>query len=402
MEVAVFLDQRFLRTPDGTVWTADSCSYSFFRRYLEVFDHVRAVARVRDAAAADPRWKTASGAGVSFTAAPHYVGPLEYLRHAHGVKRAAHQALQDAPAVILRVPSQISNCIEPVLRQTRRPYAVEVVGDPFDSYAPGAVRHPLRPFLRRWFRRRLRAQCAAAAGASYVTAAALQQRYPCAPDAFTANYSSVELPPEAFADEPRSFSPKKPLQLISVGSLQFPYKGFDLLIRALRSCRDDGLEVSLEIVGDGPLRGVLEAQGVVLEVDGHVRFAGSVSPGQGVRTRLDQADLYVHASRAEGLPRALIEAMARGLPCVASRAGGVAELLPLEDTVPVGDAPALARKISEVLRDPGCLARMSARNLTRASDYEDATLGLRRNQFYANLREATAACGNVRRSRLIG
>jgi glycosyltransferase involved in cell wall biosynthesis len=387
MEVAVFLDQRFSRTPDGMVWTADSCAYSFFRRYLEVFDRVRAVARVQEVAVADPRWKAASGAGVSFTAAPHYLGPREYLRYARGVKRAACQALQGGPAVILRVPSQLANCVEPLLRRTRRPYAVEVVGDPFDSYAPGAVRHPLRPFLRHWFRRRLQAQCAAAAGASYVTLAALQQRYPCAPSAFTACYSSVELPPEAFADEPRPPSPKKSFQLISVGSLQFPYKGFDLLIRALRLCRADGLDASLEIAGDGALRGSLEAQAAALGVGGHVWFAGAVPPGESVRARLDRADLYVHASRAEGLPRALIEAMARGLPCVAARAGGVAELLPPEDTIPVGDAVALSRKISEVLRDPAHMARMSVRNLEKAREYEEAILQRRRNEFYARLKE---------------
>ena len=391
MEVAVFLDQRFWRTPDGTVWTPDSCAYSFFRRYLEIFDHVRAVARVRHVAAAGAGWKAAGGAGVTFSAAPHYLGPWEYLRHARAVKRAARQALHGAPAVILRVPSQLANCVEPLLRQTRRPYAVEVVGDPFDSYAPGAVQHPLRPFLRRWLRRRLEAQCAASAGASYVTASVLQRRYPCAPGAFTACYSSVELPPEAFAIETRSWAPKKSLRLISVGSLQFPYKGFDLLIRALRSCRDDGLDAGLEIVGGGLLRDALEAQAGALGVGRHVQFVGTLSPGEAVRARLDQADLYVHASRAEGLPRALIEAMARGLPCVASRAGGVAELLAPEDTVPVGDAAALAGKISEVLREPARMARMSVRNKCKALEYREEILQQRRNEFYARLRDVTAA-----------
>jgi glycosyltransferase involved in cell wall biosynthesis len=81
--------------------------------------------------------------------------------------------------------------------------------------------------------------------------------------------------------------------------------------------------------------------------------------------------------------------MARGLPCVAARAGGVAELLPPEDTVPVGDAASLARKISEVLREPERLARMSAQNRHKALEYREEILQQRRKEFYAQLRDAT-------------
>ena len=50
MNVTVILDQRFYRTPDGTVWTGDSCGYSFFRRYLQTFDGVLA-------------WRSPAGSG---------------------------------------------------------------------------------------------------------------------------------------------------------------------------------------------------------------------------------------------------------------------------------------------------------------------------------------------------
>jgi glycosyltransferase involved in cell wall biosynthesis len=103
---------------------------------------------------------------------------------------------------------------------------------------------------------------------------------------------------------------------------------------------------------------------------------------------LDRADLFVHPSRAEGLPRAVIEAMARGLPCVASRAGGIPELLSAEDTVPAGDARALARKIAEVARDPARLSRMAARNWARAQQYREDVLAKRRAQFYAHSQQA--------------
>src|SRR5690606_2722669 len=114
-----------------------------------------------------------------------------------------------------------------------------------------------------------------------------------------------------------------------------------------------------------------------------------LSSGQAVRDELDQADLFVLASRTEGLPRAVIEAMARGLPCIGTSVGGIPELLPTEDLVPPGDADTLARKISEVSRSPERMAAMSRRNLKKAADYRDDVLRQRRNAFYEIVKERT-------------
>ncbi len=108
-----------------------------------------------------------------------------------------------------------------------------------------------------------------------------------------------------------------------------------------------------------------------------------------MRQELDRADLFVLPSHQEGLPRAAIEAMARGLPCVGSTVGGFPELLPAEDLVPPGDAAALARKLREVVTDPDRLDRMAARNLGAAREYREDVLRPRRTAFYEHLRAAT-------------
>ena len=71
--------------------------------------------------------------------------------------------------------------------------------------------------------------------------------------------------------------------------------------------------------------------------------------------------------------------------------GGIPELLPPEDLVPPGDAGALARKIREVVSDPGRMARMSTRNLEKAGQYRENALRGRRTAFYHRVREATEA-----------
>jgi glycosyltransferase involved in cell wall biosynthesis len=122
-----------------------------------------------------------------------------------------------------------------------------------------------------------------------------------------------------------------------------------------------------------------------------VRFHGQLPAGQAVWEVLDRADLFVLPSRQEGLPRAMIEAMARGLPCIGSTVGGFPELLPPEAMVPPGDATALARKIGDLLASPQHMAALAASNLQRAHNYRADQLRERRIAFYRSVREQTAA-----------
>jgi len=85
----------------------------------------------------------------------------------------------------------------------------------------------------------------------------------------------------------------------------------------------------------------------------------------------------------------MVEAMARGLPCIGSTVGGIPELLAPEDMVPPGDVTALANKIREVVTDPERIARMSARNLEKAKEYREEVLYERRKKFYRYVPEVT-------------
>jgi len=135
----------------------------------------------------------------------------------------------------------------------------------------------------------------------------------------------------------------------------------------------------------------LEAQVASLGLGERVHFCGHLLSSALVRYELDRADLFILPSRQEGLPRAMIEAMARSLPCIGSTVGGIPELLPSEDLVPPGDVVALASKIREVVTDSERIARMSARNLETAKEYRDEVLRERRNHFYRYVREMTEA-----------
>jgi len=391
MNVVVTCSHHFDRTPDGRVWTNGTCPYLFWTRYLPVFRSVRVVTRMREVSKIPPGREPADGPGVTFFPVRDYVGPQQFLFRAPGILATARKAVQNSDALIFRAPSLLGDWMVPGLRRTKRPYGVEVVTDPYDVFSPNAVKHALRPFFRWWFTRRLRWECGGACAAAYVTERALQRRYPPAPRAFTTHYSSIDLPDTAFVKTPRTTAPNGSVRLILVGTLAQLYKGPDVLIDAVGACVREGLNIELVFVGSGGYQAQLEARAAALGVATRVQFRGQVASADAVRAELDHADLFVLPSRQEGLPRAMIEAMARGLPCIGSRVGGIPELLPAENLVPPGDPSALARKIHDVLSDPLRMARMSARNLGKAREYRQDVLSDRRRVFYEHVKSATAA-----------
>lgn len=390
MKVIVALEYRFERTPDGKVWTQTTFPYAFWMRYLEVFDLVTVLARVLDVPGVPSNWQRADGEAVSFAAVPYYIGPWQYLLKAWAVRQAAQNSVGHRDAVILRVSGQIASCLKPMLFRTGHPYGVEVVADPYDVFAPASIKSPLRPFLRWYYPLQLRKLCFKACAASYVTKEALQKRYPC-PN-FSVSASTVELIEESFVSQSRCYQEKiAPFTLIFVGTMAQLYKAPDVLINAVAICVRDGLNIEFVLVGDGQYREELETLARKLGIDKRVRFLGQLASGEAVRSQLDRADLFVLPSYQEGLPRAMLEAMARALPCIGSTVGGIPELLRAEDMVPPGDATALARKIRQVVTNPESMTRMSAYNLDKAKEYKNELLRQRRLLFYRCVREQTEA-----------
>ena len=347
MQLTMVLEHRFARTPDGAVWTARDLARGSWNRYLASFERVRLVARVEDVGTLAEHWRRVDGDGVEVSAVPYYVGPSEYLRVRGAVRASIRSALDDAPehAVILRVPGTLGSIAADHLAERQRRFAVEVVGNPYDVFAPGASDHPLRPLFRWWSTRELRRLCRAASAATYVTTFALQRRYPARSTVASFAASDVETGDDAFVAEPRGPDAPAgpPFRILQVGTLAALYKSPDVLIEAVGLLAGRGLVVELVLVGDGRLRNDLECLARRRGVGSRVIFTGHLPAGEAIRAELDRAHLFALPSRQEGMPRAMIEAMARAVPCLGSPVGGIPELLPPEALVPP-DPVQLARK----------------------------------------------------------
>ena len=389
MNVTIPLEHHFLRTPDGRIWTETTFAYNFWQRYLEVFDSVRVIARVRNVDASLPGWKQASGLAVTFIDLPDYHGPYQYLARWRRIRAVLREQARYSQAVILRVGSSLGSAFFDHVPRGQ-PFGVEVVADPYDVFQRGSVIHSLRPLFRVWFTAELKRLCRAACAAAYVTRYALQARYPC--PAFSTSCSDVEIGSDALVAHPRDeLCPlASPPQLICIGTLAQMYKGVDTLLKAVSACVDQGFLLSLTVVGEGKHRHELEELAESLGLKECVHFVGQLPAGSAVRQALDDADLFVMPSRQEGLPRAMVEAMARALPCIGSNIGGIPELISPDSLVPVADDAALAHVIMRVLQDPQRMARMSAENLARANDFREEYLLESRTEFLTLVRDRTA------------
>jgi len=246
----------------------------FWTRYLEVFERVQVIARVAHVnTPPESTWKRADGEAVTFHPVPYYVGAVQYARQFLSISASMRKSLAPSDAVIMRLPSTIASHLERQLAPSR-PFGVEVLGDVNAVFAPGSIQHPLRAFFRSRFTDRLKRQCRKASAVAYVTEM-LRHDYPPSENAFSTAYSMVELDDAAFAVSPRSFGAfSRPVRVISVGTLDVLYKGFDVLIEAISACVRAGLDLDLVIVGDGRRRSELERHAQLCGIEQRVRFAG--------------------------------------------------------------------------------------------------------------------------------
>ena len=391
MEAVLALNEPLARTPDGCIWNDSSFAYQSVQRYLTVFDRVRLVARVRDIERAGPHWQRVDGPGVDLLRIPHFQRRTEYLRKTIQVHRALEAALDEKSAAILRMPAwHITGILAERLHRKGHPFAVEVCGAAGLSLAPAIYRDPLRTLYRQWIGRRTQQFCQRAIAALYVTEQFLQRQYRADTGAYVVGCSDVILPEAAFKNRPRRFEHRQePWRLVFVGSMSQPNKAADVLIKAVARCIRDGQTLRLGLVGDGRLQPALQRLAGQLGISRQVRMIGKLRAGESIRSELDNADLFVLPSHQEGLPRAMLEAMARGLPCVGSAVGGIPELLDAEDLVPPGDPAALAEKINQVLGNSARMERMAARNWQKAQEFLDHRLAGRRCEFYRAVKSRT-------------
>lgn len=216
-------------------------------------------------------------------------------------------------------------------------------------------------------------------------------------DRIRVSHNSVVAPRSVSSDEQREVREKFGFReseklVLAVGRLSHEKGHADLIesVSLLRTAQPD-LKFKLLIVGDGPEQANLTRVATERKLESHVVFVGHVSD---VAPFYAIADLFALPSHSEGSPNVLLEAMAAGLPVVATSVGGVPEIATNESDaliVPARDPSAFAAALRRALNDSELAGKLRRNAITRAGEFSPASRARSLIQIYEQLITGTGA-----------
>lgn len=386
MNMVFVYEDKIAVDAQGNYYTGSAFSQAVFDRYLQHFDHITLLMRRAsvspDDAEALSHMNRISSDRIDVVFIPDTRSSMRAF-----LTPAVHRELEEtviseinkADAVIIRAHSGSGFIAARYCRAHKIPYLAEAVGCPWDSLWNHSLRGKiLAPFVRHEMRFIMRY----ASYAVYVTDSFLQKRYPT--NGKSAAISDVELQPadtqvlKKRVEHIRNHSGK--ILIGTAGALHVSYKGQRFVIRALSKLKAHGLtEFEYHLAGGGD-HAVLLDLAKKLGVEDQVIFDG-VLPHDAIFDWLDNLDVYIQPSLVEGMPRALIEAMSRGLPAFGSKIGGIPDLLDPSFIFSCGDVNAIARKFRSLTSKR--MEKVAKRNFDYAKRFDKSLLEQKRFEFYS-------------------
>jgi len=382
----VVIEQHFVEH-NGSIYTDIAFSYLYWKEYLEVFDEVCPIARVSRVEKLPEGWIRADGEGVAFVKIQDYLGFWDFLKKSLRVFRDCFSAAGRDGCYLLRLGNISTFCWLRLLVNST-PYAFEVVGHAGESVlqVKNVQYFGLAKLIAKVNHAIVKQQVKKACCVSYVSEY-VRKLYP--PKAMHRSwiFSGVKLSDEVVTGHRNSNSfNKDALNIVSVGRLE-PEKGHSILIESLKTLAERGFVFQAKIIGPGKEYDRLASTVRELNLQNNVKIIGKIPWGTELFKELDWADLFVIPSLTEGMPRALIEAMARGLPAIGTNTGGIPELINKDYLVAPGDPASLSDKI-EALARPELLEKISRNNFEIALRYSPERMRIQKREFWNCLKSS--------------
>lgn len=247
------------------------------------------------------------------------------LLRRYDAKKLLKEAVLKSDYIVARLPSMIGFLAVDFAKKYNKPYLVEVVACPWDAFWNHSFLGKIvAPYMYISTKRRVKS----ANYVIYVTNEFLQKRYPT--KGLNIGLSDVNLiDTDEKVLEKRLDKINQTGEKVIIGTIaavDVKYKGQQYIIEALGRLKKQGFtHLEYQLVGGGD-KSYLESLAIKYDVFDQVKFLGTKSHNE-VFEWLDSIDIYVQPSRQEGLPRALVEAMSRGLPAFGAKTGGIPELI---------------------------------------------------------------------------
>ena len=391
MDMVFVYEDKIARDAEGNYYTGSAFSQEVFDRYLQFFDHITLLMRTADV---DPKdtmtfrtMNKISNDRIEVVILPDLNAGIKAHfdpRVRKSFKQIILHQISNEKAVVLRAPSVSGTIAADYCHANNIPYLAEAVGCPWDSLRNHSLKGKIMaPRWREDMKRTLRN----ADYAVYVTDNFLQSRYPS--NGVSAAISDVELQNsnkeilEKRLERIRAHAEK--YKIGTAGAVNIPYKGQKYVIEALAALKKQGrADFEYHLAGGGD-NSALARIAKELNVSDQVVFDGSLTHND-MFAWLDALDLYIQPSTVESMPRALIEAMSRGVPCLGSSVGDIPYLLERDAVFQKKRVNQISRILSHV--NMQWLLIAAEKNYYTAKKYEKRSLDSERSQIYRRFADA--------------
>lgn len=357
----VFVHDHKFRKINNEVYSPGGLSNDILTRYTNIFGKVNVISRIiLEKQVRDTYSKI--------------INPLIKIEDSS----CLYKRIKEADAVIIRLPSINGFKAAYFSKKLNKPYLVEVVGCVKDAYLNYNIFGKICAYPAYFLMKKIVYN---SKYTLYVTKEFLEKRYPCR--GYTIAVSDVEL---MDSNEFKNKEIKKDkLILGTLAAIDVSYKGQEYVIKAIPYLEKKlNIKIEYQLVGGGDstyLFNIAEKY----NVKDKVIFKGTF-PHNEIFNWLKELDCYIQSSIVEGLPRALIEAMSQGLPCIASDCGGNPELLESEFLISIKNKEKIPFEIVRVLEKlyiKGLYKEQARRNYNISNtNYNNLYLNKLRNNFY--------------------
>ena len=374
VRLAVLDDNPFVRGPDGDVRPQAAVFHRFAAAVVAAGDLPAAayLVPVRPQAAGEPTSTMAPIDGACLRVIPTtpFEGIAGYLRHGPTIARRNWPLIRDAiaHADLVWIKAPASNALLAALAAHR-------AAVPRFTWIAGSVRDVVAGSDATGARR----AAGSAAAIAYDGATRWLERSGPAirlgPDLFTSVVTDAEITTtrasEASSEASVTGATDAVLRVVWAGRMTSD-KGVVDLLEAVHDLVAAGRQIRVTLIGDGPARPDIEARIGSLGLTDRVALAGYIGDRLDYMAALREADVFVLPSHAEGMPKVMVEAMAAGLPVIATAVGAVPTVLSAGRRgrlVAVGDPAGLAVAIAELADDPAEQARLREAGLAFAAQH---------------------------------
>lgn len=298
-------------------------------------------------------------------------------------RKELKQEINSADRIIGRLPCMISIKGIKLAKKLNKKYLIEVVGCAWDAYWNHSLKGKI---VALWMFLTMKKVIKNAPKVLYVSNKFLQKRYSTNGEQIACSDVVLSKFKEDILEKRKNKIKKKKsnnkIIIGTIGAVNVKYKGQEYVIKAIKALKNKGYNIEYQVVGSGSneyLQKITEKN----NVNENVKFIGSL-PHEEIFNWLDDIDIYIQPSKVEGLARALIEAMSRACPCIASNAGGNPELINAKYIFKKKNVKDLQRKIELILNSDEQLKEAES-NFETSKNYTKDRLYKIRNDFYKKL-----------------